>query len=277
MADHVENPAQLAVAEALHLRRLGDMPAAIRLLYDTLGSNLADVTVVTTLATMLSESEQFDRADRVFQRAFAAGVHGAALYLNYATFLAHSGRVTEAAPVFRRASAEVAKELQTTTNDPELAAHLSQLIAADCNLARVRLIQGQFDAVRDLADRWLVCEQSWEDATDLVSACFSEDQIDAELQHLHDERRAAPDMVAELVDKARLKGEWFTALGIAAEACGYLAFDWLRSLDGFDAVVADVVARIDDRIDQGDVPAEVRAQLVAVRRIVSVDDRVPVS
>jgi Tfp pilus assembly protein PilF len=138
MAGGLENPAQLAVDVALHLRRLGDMPAAIRLLYDTLGSNLADVTVVTTLATMLSESEQFDRAERVFQRAFAAGVHGAALYINYAIFLAHSGRVVDAAPVFRRAAAEVVKELQrklTTTNDLELADRLSQLVAADCNLA----------------------------------------------------------------------------------------------------------------------------------------------
>jgi hypothetical protein len=119
--------------------------------------------------------------------------------------------------------------------------------------------------VRDLADRWLVCEGAWEGATDLVSACFPEDQIDSELQNLHDERRAAPDMVAELVDKARLKGEWFTALGIAAQACGYLAFDWLKPLNGFGFVLAKIVLTVEQRLEADGVPAEVHEHLAVVR------------
>lgn len=255
---------------ALQLRRDGDLPGAIRVLYDALAANLADVTVVTTLATMLSESEQFDRADRVFQRAFAAGVQDPALHLNYATFLAHSGRVAEAAPMFRRASADVIKRLQhrlTDRDDPDLRAHLRQMAVADCNLARVRLIQGDLQGTRDLADRWLVFESAWEKASELVSGCLAEEAIDAEMLKLHTERRASPDMVADLADAARERGDLFEALAIAAEACGYLAFEWLAALAGFDAVLAAVVVEVEERVEAGEVADDVRGHLAVVRQL----------
>lgn len=193
------------VSMALALRRDVDLDAAIQLLYDAWALNLADTAIATTLATMLAENEQFDRAERVFNRALGTSPDDEGLQLNYATFLAHSGRHAEAAPQFRRAAARSVRDLQravTAREDAPMAEALRKLAFADCNLAHSHVLQGETGLARDLAERWLMLECAGDAATDIVAMCVEAEEGDwlAECARLQAEHRASSAILAELAD-----------------------------------------------------------------------------
>jgi len=244
-AEPVAAPTPSPVNESLALRRAGNIEAAIKLLYDAWSTNLADTGVATTLATMLAETEQFERAERVFQRALAASPDDDTLQINYATFLGHSGRHAEAAPALRRAAARYTRELQrhvkAQPTDPA-AEHLRKLATCDCNLARVHLARGDTGFARDLAEKWLVFDGVCHSACDVIGLCINAEDGDwiAECGQHHAEQRAAPAMVAELIEAAagNDNAAALEVLRICDEALQYLHFDWLAAVPDCAKVVA---------------------------------------
>jgi len=192
-----------AVTRALSMRREDRIDEAIELLYDTLGDDFGNHEVIGVLASMLSETEQFERADRLFQRALQRGDVPTFVLLNYATFLSHSGRFTEAKPHYSNAAAHAVSDLQaviTTSgaSGPAVGA-LEQLAIAECNLARTHLVLDDIRVAKALAEKWLVMESTWETAVDIVWACAERQglDVDTEAANYHAARRASPDMVAE--------------------------------------------------------------------------------
>lgn len=194
-------PSADPIGEALAMREAGDLPGAIRFLYGELAHDLSGVRVVTTLATMLAENGEFDRAERVFQRAFAAGIKNQALELNYATFLAHSGRSETAAFGLRELGEKIAARLpELSSDDPALATLVDQWAVADCNLARLRMLEGNQDAARDLAEKWLTSRKHWRAAHNVVAQCISDEAAPKVYRQLMHARRASPAMLCLLED-----------------------------------------------------------------------------
>ncbi len=234
------------VQEAIAIRREGDLVGAIRHLYDALASNLNNSHLYITLATMLAENEEFDRAERIFQRAFAADLDEPLLRLNYATFLAASGRAGAQVAAFRSFGGQIVRELTAVDNAEEgwsLHALFSQWAAADCNLARLRLSENNADAARDLAEKWLVHPETWQKADEVVVGCIPNGEELSTFAELHASHRASPQMVAALVDEAK-RDDLGRALAIAAEASAYLRWNWVAEVDGFEADLREILADV---------------------------------
>ena len=232
------------VQEAIAIRRDGDLVGAIRHLYDALASNLNNSHLYITLATMLAENEEFDRAERIFQRAFAADLDEPLLRLNYATFLAASGRAGAQVAAFRSFGGQIVRELTVVDNAEEgwsLHALFGQWAAADCNLARLRLSENNADAARDLAEKWLVHPETWQKADEVVVGCIPDGEELTTFAELHASQRASPQMVAALVDEAK-QDDLGRALAIAAEASAYLRWNWVAEVDGFEADLREILA-----------------------------------
>ncbi len=234
------------VQEAIAIRRAGDLVGAIRHLYDALASNLNNSRLYITLATMLAENEEFDRAERIFQRAFAADLDDPMLRLNYATFLAASGRAGAQIAAFRSFAGQVVRELTDVDNAQDgwpMHALFSQWAAADCNLARLRLSEENTDAARDLAEKWLVHPESWQKADEIVVACIPDGEELTTFAELHATQRASPQMVAALVDEAK-RVDLGRALAIAAEASAYLKWNWVVEVDGFEVDLREILTDV---------------------------------
>ncbi len=140
-----EEPPASATETAIEMRASGDLPGAIRVLYDQLAQDIGNQELYTTLATMLAENGEFDRADRIFQRAFTAGLDTPGLRLNYAAFQASSGQDGNYVEVFRGMGAKVTHVLaHLVLDDPgsAFAEDIWRFGMAECNLARVRLLEG---------------------------------------------------------------------------------------------------------------------------------------
>ncbi len=243
------DPVQTAVA----MRHAGDLPGAIRFLYAELGENLSNPRIYITLATMLSENEEFDRAERVFQRAFAAGLEDEMLRLNYATFLAASGRAGQQIDEFRGFGSKMIVALGAAARDQSawaLRDTFGRWAAAECNLARLRLAEGNIDAARDLAEKWLVVEDIWHSAHEIVEGCIAEGEELVEFARLHEAQRASPRMVAALFDEAQATDP-LRALAIVAASTAYLPWRWIEGVDGFERELrtATITAMFSWRLD----------------------------
>jgi len=224
------------VQAALQLRQAGNLAGAIRLLYEALASNLSDVTVYATLASMLAEHGDFERADRVFQRAFDAGLDDPMLRLNHATFLAASGRSGGHVAEFRNAGHAMVTALATLarTNPAwALADTWNRWATAESNLARLRCAEGDLAAARDLAEKWLTVEHFWPSAHEVVQACMAEGEELVEFGRLYAAKRASPQMVAALFEQA-LDTDVVAALELVAASRAFLPWRWVADLEGLD-------------------------------------------
>jgi tetratricopeptide (TPR) repeat protein len=269
-----------AVTRALSMRREDRIDEAIELLYDTLGDDFGNHEVIGVLASMLSETEQFERADRLFQRALQRGDVPTFVLLNYATFLSHSGRFTEAKPHYSNAAAHAVSDLQaviTTSgaSGPAVGA-LEQLAIAECNLARTHLVLDDIRVAKALAEKWLVMESTWETAVDIVWACAERQglDVDTEAANYHAARRASPDMVAELVHAAHERADPnkpFEALSIAAAGCAYLKFDWTAELEGLAEELEEMATPADAAVRAGNAPIGVRQDLQVLGKLLGHD------
>ncbi|MFZ4578106.1 MAG: tetratricopeptide repeat protein [Myxococcota bacterium] len=229
------------IETAMDLRRQGHIDQAIELLYRALARNVQDLDIATLLAVMLSEHQEFERAGRMFRRVLACPPHGSYLLSNYATYLAHSGQLTDARSAFRRAAAVQMSEAQEelwSDHDPDVTERLRALAMTDCNLARMHLFSGNPAAARDIAEKWLVSEAGWLHASWVVRQCIQAEGLNpaAHIAALHSERRASPDMVIELMQVAVTGPEPHLPALIAAIANHYLHFEWVAACEGATAL-----------------------------------------
>jgi len=234
---------------ALDLRADGKIDDAIELLYEALGDDFGNAEVIGVLASMLSETEQFERAERLFKRALAQPDVPTYILLNYATFLAASGRHADAKEHFSNAAAHAVTDLQglihaSGARGPAVEA-VEQLAVAECNLARTYHELGDYGVARALAEKWMTLESAWETAADIVFASIEREglDVDAECARYHAAGRAAPSMAAELVHQAHEAPSAerpFEALHIATRAFAYLHFDWMADLEGFEEELLQV-------------------------------------
>ena len=228
-----------AIETAIEMRASGDLPGAIRFLYDELAQDIGNQELYTTLATMLAENGEFDRADRIFQRAFTAGLDTPGLRLNYAAFQASSGQDGNYVEVFRGMGAKLTHVLAHLVLDDPASAFAEDIWRfgmAECNLARVRLQEGNLDAARDLAEKWLFFPRVWSAAHDVVVACIEDGDEGDAFADLHADARASPAMIAWMVENTRLADQR-VAVRVAGTACNYLKWDWIADLDDEFAVV----------------------------------------
>lgn len=268
---------QRVIHQAHRLRGEERFDEAINLLYAALGDHFGHESIIGALATLLAETEQFERAERLFERLLEQPLPSRGLLLNYATFLAHSGRLDEARPVFNRAMAATAGVIQRASNHGDtvhLPDCINALALAECNLARLHLAQDDAVGARALAEKWMVLEDSWVQASDIVTAAIELEGGDVEqaMRQFHLESRAAPDMVASLVDSAYTTGkpqQRYEVLAIMAMSAHYLAFDWLDEFDGFRNLVDDAVRPLTREPES--LPDDLRPLLVIVGRLLGED------
>ena len=160
------------IAAAQQLRRDGRIFDGIALLYDALGRDFGNDAIIAVLATMLAETEQFDRAQRLFDRAMREPDPSITLRLNYATFLCHSGRPQEAFPVFGAAMAEARLDVEQSIDCDDsysAAAALTMLGACQLNFARALMIVCDTGAAGALARAWLTHEHVGDGAASLLA------------------------------------------------------------------------------------------------------------
>lgn len=225
------------IDRAIALRNDGDLVGAIDLLYATLADDLSQLSVLSVLASMLAENEQFDRAERLFQRALAAGAPSAMLLHNYATFLSHSGRPKAGIEAFGDAMAAQVTRVRVDLRVDDIDSarrELDALGGIECMFARSLLVAGCEEAAIAMARRWLTSESTWEQATDIVLSAWEALGRDesAEMAALHARSQASPSMVAELGDAAAsASGDDFDAFATFARGGWYLFTGWEAVFD----------------------------------------------
>jgi tetratricopeptide (TPR) repeat protein len=229
---------------------------------------------------MLSETEQFDRADRLFQRALSTPAVPTSVLLNYATFLSHSGRLADAKPHYSNAAARAVGDLQAlitaSGSSGAAAVAVQQLAIAECNLARTHLALGEVAVAKALAEKWLVMESTWGTAAEIVWDCVEHEglDMDAEAARYHAACRASPAMVAELAHAAHERAETgapFEALHIAAAGCAYLHFDWTKDLEGLAEELEQTAKEADVAVRTGQASAAVRRDLKVLASLLGRD------
>lgn len=225
------------IDRALALRADGDFAGAIDLLYATLADDLTQLSVLSVLASMLAENEQFDRAERLFQRALAAGAPSPTLLHNYATFLSHSGRPKAGIEAFGDAMAGQLTRVRVDLRVDDIDSarrEFDALGGIECMFARSLLVAGCEEAAFAMARRWLTSESTWEQASDIVFAAWEalgRDEM-VEMATLHARSQASPSMVAELGDAAAsASGDDFDAFATFARGGWYLFSGWEAVFD----------------------------------------------
>ena len=271
--ENAETGDEQAVAHALWLREEGRMDDAISFLYDILAKDLTNSEVIGVLATMLSETEQFDRAERLFQRALKEPNPNASVILNYATFLSHSGRHDEAQPRYSDATAHAVGELQkvlsSATTEPPGADALIRLAMAECNQARTHMELGHVEIAKALAEKWLVFQMAWGAAADIVWSCIEIQGLDevSEMKRYHEARRASPDMVAalfHLAGKEPAPAGPINALHMAAEASAYLHFNWPSCVEDFEEELRVMAEPARLMVKEGKAPTQLLQTITTV-------------
>lgn len=237
MQPHPPHQSATPIDRALALRADGDLDGAIGLLYATLADDLTQLSVLSVLASMLAENEQFDRAERLFQRALAAGPPTPPLLHNYATFLSHSGRPKAGIEAFGDAMAAKLTMVRAAVGhfeDDFAERELEELGGIECMFARSLLVTESYEAAIAMARRWLTRESTWEQATDIVLSAWEalgRDEM-AEMAKLHARSQASPSMVAELGDAAGTgSGDDFDAFAIFLQGASYLFAGWEKAFE----------------------------------------------
>lgn len=225
------------VEHALRLRADGELGRAIEVLYAALADDLTHLPTLSTLASMLAEDEQFERADRLFRRALEVGPPAPMLLHNYGTFLAHSGHPVAGMAVLGDAMAGQVRVLRRLLRDHDVAAAadaLEHLGPIECNFARTLLVTGQAEAALACARKWLTSRTAWESATDVALSAIETlgRDVPAEMAALHHAQQASPAMVAELGDAAAsASGDDADAFHIFLQGSAYLFDDWHAGFD----------------------------------------------
>ncbi len=220
---------------ALALRASGDIEGAITFLFKAVGDSLADRGLVITLAKMLSETGNLERAEHWFRHAIKIAPDDLDVQFGYGTFLAQSGRLPEA-----RAQLESAQALARACDEPVDVRGL--ILAIDLNLARVCLELADFSVVRVIVTPWLTDVHGWGAAHDVfvdLVVKLGLDPTDVDEEGLAS-GHISPFMVCHRLEQY-LESEPLDLLGferVVARADTIFDFDWRRSADEIEAVVA---------------------------------------
>lgn len=166
---------------ALTLRDDGDIESAITLLYSAVGEALTDRELVITLAKMLAETEQLDRAEHWFRHAQKIAPGDLDVACAHGTFLGQTGRLAEARVELEAARLRARAYLDEVARKGDVDYHSSVrslVTAIELNLARVCLEVGDHEACRALVTPWLTDEDAWDHAHDVFVDLASELDVD---------------------------------------------------------------------------------------------------
>jgi tetratricopeptide (TPR) repeat protein len=222
--------------QALTLRESGDIEGAIALLYSAVSEALTDRGLVITLAKMLAETDQLDKAEHWFRHAHKIAPGDLDVAGAYGTFLAQTGRLAEA-----RLALESARHRARTLTESEPEAR-GLLCAIELNLGRVCLELRDFEAARELVRPWLADEQGWDHAHDVFVDLAMELDLDPVAL---DEERLASGHISPLMVCHRLEDlleatppDLLDLERVVARADALFDFDWRHAAPELEEVLA---------------------------------------
>jgi len=225
-----------ALDQALTMREAGDIDSAITLLFKAVGESLTDRGLVITLAKMLSETGQFDRAEHWFRHALKVAPDDLDVQFGYGTFLAETGRVQEARAHLGGAQTRARALLDDGLGDRRL------VIAIELNLARAHFELDDHATARALIAPWLADEDGWGGAHDLfvdLAEKLGVDPIEADEEGLVS-GQISPFMVCHRLEQF-LEVEPPDLLGferVVARADAIFDFDWRRCAGQIEDILA---------------------------------------
>lgn len=247
---------------ALTRREEGDLDGAIAILRAAIADDLNDLGLITTLAKMLAESDQLDKAQQWYRRALAMAPDDPDVNFGYGTFLGQSGRFAEAKDHLVRAERVLVELLKDPRND--WAFGLMGAVAT--NHARVRCELGEFDAARAILRPWFRFEDSWPGAFDVLDLMIDKAGLDPDT--VLDEGLVSG-LIAPPMIEYRL-GELFAKQPVdlaaidrlIARADELFEFDWTSATDSLPALLADLRIAAQRAMMKGELPADLLAHVL---------------
>ena len=205
------------------LRHGGDIDAAIKLLFQTLGDDLCNVEVVMHLAPMLAEAGREKQALAIFRRANRLADDNPFLRVNFGTFLGQLGHLDEAEGELTRVIEDLRRRDDST--------HHGIIGHAECMRARVSLEAGNAKQALERARPWLTSEELWDTASDVVNAAAESLELDT-LKFVSESvalGQFSPDMAAWLIELALDEDVLGVALDVAMRCAEALFPGWARA------------------------------------------------
>ena len=232
------------IGQAVAQREAGDIHGAIATLIAAAADSLADAPLAVTLAQMLAETDQVQRAERWFHHALKLAPDDLHVRMGYGTFLGQTGRVAEAREVLGPVREEVRDLLASAgpKQKRKLEGIQGFIACTEINLARAAFESGDSAAARALVSPWLADAEYWSGAHNVLAEVLERDGLDPTL--LAEEGLASgqvsPYMVCHLlevaVDTEPCDLPALDRLIARADAC--FAFDWKCAEPELDAVFA---------------------------------------
>jgi len=192
---------------ALSQREAGHIDLAIETLFAAAGTSLGDAELALTLAKMLAETAQYDRAEPWFRHALKLAPRDLFVRMGYGTFLGQIGRHSEAQATLGAVLDELLESLDIAevTEDRDTLIALENLIGAtSVNLARSALEAGQTPLARELSAPWLAHPDHWTYAHDVLADLIERESLDprAIAEEGLASGRISPYMVCFLIERA---------------------------------------------------------------------------
>jgi len=232
-----------ALRVALALRAQGDFEGAIDLVREAVGEDLTDLTLIVTLAKLLSEHGQIARAERWFKRAIDLDPEDLEVRVAHATFLGQSGQLEACRVAFSRICQDLAAELKvpgTLEDDERVDQIASALAVSGVNLANCALLSGNFEGAVRFASSWLTHDEHWEAAHDILATAVERSELDA--RELAERGLASgelsPLMWLFLAEDALEQGDLARLLSLLERGNGLYAFDWQHAAPELDRLFA---------------------------------------
>lgn len=249
---------------ALTRREEGDIDGAIAILRSAIANDLNDLGLITTLAKMLAESDQLDKAQQWYRRALAMAPDDPDVNFGYGTFLGQSGRFAEAKDHFVRAE-RVLLEIMTNDRD-DWAFGLMGAVAT--NHARVCCELGELDAARAILRPWFRFEDSWPGAFDVLDLLIDKAGLDPDT--VLDEGLVSG-LIAPPMIEYRL-GELFAKQPVDLVAIDQLIaradqlfdFDWTSATDTLPGLLADLRITAQRAMMKGELAADTIAHVLRI-------------
>jgi len=259
-----------ALRVALALRAQGDFDGAIDLVRRTVAQDLNDLTLIVTLAKLLTEAGQLARAERWFRRALELDPEDLDVRVGHATFLGQSGRVEDARAGFSRICQDLAAELKvpgTLDDDERVAQIASALAVSGVNLANCALLVGDWQGAVRFASSWLTHPDHWEAAHDIVATAVDKGDLDARAlaERGLDSGEISPLMLLFLIDDALERGALGAALDLLERGDELFAFDWQRAAPELERALGNGDVLFRRGLMRGDIDEDTLAGWLAHR------------